>query len=49
MSYGGVTASATFVFDDQGRFTQMTAERYKRRQRQGAVLVHPDYGHERVN
>ena len=28
MSYGGVTASATFVFDEQGRLTDMTAERY---------------------
>jgi hypothetical protein len=28
MSYGGVTASATFVFDRQGRLTDMTADRY---------------------
>ena len=28
MSYGGVTASATFLFDSQGRLTDMTAERY---------------------
>jgi len=28
MIYGGVTASATFVFDAQGRLTDMTAERY---------------------
>jgi hypothetical protein len=27
MSHGGVTASATFVFDGQGRLTTMTAER----------------------
>jgi hypothetical protein len=28
MSYGGVTASATFSFDDEGRLTTMTADRY---------------------
>jgi hypothetical protein len=28
MSYGGVTASAMFLFDEQGRLTNMTAERY---------------------
>lgn len=28
MSYGGVTASATFIFDEQGRLTDMRAERY---------------------
>ena len=28
MSYGGVTASATFMFDDRGRLTDMTAERF---------------------
>jgi len=28
MSYGKVTASATFVFDEQGRLTDMRAERY---------------------
>jgi hypothetical protein len=28
MRYGGVSASATFIFDDQGRLTNMTAERF---------------------
>lgn len=28
MRYGGVSASATFWFDDQGRLTNMTAERF---------------------
>jgi hypothetical protein len=28
MSYGGVTAAATFIFDEQGRLTDMVAERY---------------------
>lgn len=28
MSYGGVSAPATFTFDDQGRLTNMIAERY---------------------
>jgi hypothetical protein len=28
MGYGGVSASATFLFDDQGRLTDMTAERF---------------------
>jgi hypothetical protein len=28
MGYGGVSASATFWFDDQGRLTDMTAERF---------------------
>lgn len=28
MRYGGVSASATFVFDDQGRLANMTAERF---------------------
>jgi hypothetical protein len=28
MSYAGITASATFFFDDQGRPTDVTAERY---------------------
>lgn len=28
MSYAGMTASGTFVFDEQGRLTDMTAERY---------------------
>jgi hypothetical protein len=28
MRHGGVSASATFVFDDQGRLTNMTAERF---------------------
>jgi hypothetical protein len=28
MSFGGVTASATFIFDDDGRLTNMTADRY---------------------
>jgi hypothetical protein len=29
MSYGGVTAPATFVFDEQGRLNDMVAERYE--------------------
>ena len=28
MRYGGVSASATFIFDEQGRLTNMTAERF---------------------
>jgi hypothetical protein len=28
MRYGGVSAAATFIFDDQGRLTNMTAERF---------------------
>jgi hypothetical protein len=28
MTYGGVSASATFILDDQGRLTNMTAERF---------------------
>jgi hypothetical protein len=28
MSYGGETASATFMFDDEGRLTDMVAQRY---------------------
>jgi hypothetical protein len=28
MSYGGISAPATFIFDDQGRLTNMIAERY---------------------
>lgn len=28
MTYGGISAPATFIFDDQGRLTNMIAERY---------------------
>ncbi len=46
MSYGGVSASATFFFDEQGRLTNMTAERYDREDGKDNLWSTPltDYG-----